>query len=1483
LSCINEINTMKTILRLITLTFIIFFGFRAFAQDLPSQKGLEPVSLTPDELFVLSNIPELQLPESYKGVNAPLLPTSVDNSTQPYFRPITWQSGYECGQSAGIAFNFTYEIDRSRGLPANQNSTQYPTHFSWDFLNNANNYQGVSFFDSWEIVKACGNMNVAEYGGAQNTGGYTRWISGYDMYYNGMHNRINSVKAIRVDTPEGLQTLKYWLYDHLEGAPVGGVANIYGQYFGTPSTTLPINTPQAGKYVQTFWGSSPSHAWTICGFDDSICYDFNGDGQYTNNIDINNDGVVDMHDWEKGGVKFANGYAGTGWSDAGFCYTMYKNLADNIGFGGIWNHTVYVLDVKNTCSPNLTMKVTLKHTSRNKLRVTAGVNTDLAATVPSYVLEFPIFNYQGGDLYMQGGTTEADKTIEFGLDLAPLVNQITSNIPAKFFLQVEETDPAGAADGGIVSWSLIDYTASPAITTNYPGPSEPIQNNTITRLSLNYTLSIDKPSITTTTLPPARLYEPYLTALTASGGTPPYLWDAKLDYPETTNSATFPAVTAQQLTLTNNNTGFAIKTLGFNFPFYKKNISKVYIYADGYILFDDQPYTWPYLIDKMLLFKQTGIISPFMCDLAIYPSSGQGVWFEGNANYAIIRWKASISAMQGSTNLNFAVKLYPNGTIEYYYGDMIYPAGTAWTGGLSLGDDKNYQFSMFNNATVITSNTLDKFTTCGFPTEMQISEEGYFTGVPTCSYQNFPVKFQVTDNNNISSTKVLLFNSFGLMISQTTTSGGDSLIEYGETAKMTLNVNNVGSQTMTQVTFSLTESDPYITLTDSTEIISVIAGGQTLTLPDALSFTVAPTVPDNHSFALLLNVQSQGYSFQRTFTLVAHAPLFRITGTQFSDGDNGRPDPGESADLLVTFKNAGSVKASSINVLLTSIDTNLTLNVNSASINLLKPDSSKTLTFHATVGNSASVEHLFQINSELTAGNNFTSSDTLYLFSGEIVEDFETGNFSKFPWFTGGNAPWLIETGVKYEGNYSVRSGWIGDNQETKLILNVNVLTEGPISFYKYVSCEHDPSGNHTYDYLAFFIDNYEVARWDGEITWSKETYWIPEGYHMLTWIYHKDYSVSTGWDGCLLDFIKLPLIEGAIPVLSVSPHSIERTLPAGQSTTDSVYITNLGGGIMHYSVLVFDTAANKKMVHPENLTGSNVTCGTEGFVPGQAIIWTFSVHNLSADNEYIKHIKLDFPPGVEISGATNFSGGSLGELTFQGTPGNGASLNWHGESTGGRGVLKPGETAVTTVTGIIGEPFLDDVFVVYQLSGDGIGAIPHEWPGSVKILNFGLTNTWVSLTNPTGILMNNQTGIVLANINTAGLVPATYTCNLVAHDLYNNKVVIPVTLHVTYPVEVGNPKLVTETSLRGNFPNPFAGETRVLYDLSSTRDVTIEIYSLQGLLLRTWNHAAMQPGSHSQGWDGKDAHGNQAPAGVYTCRMKAGDYLGSLKMILIR
>lgn len=1478
-----EYKYLAMYLRKITLSLaLLLLTAPLFAQDAPALQGKEPVSLTPAELFVLSNVPELKLPDEYKGPSAPLLPSWIDNSTQPYFRPITWQSGYECGQSAGVAFNFCYEIDRLRNLPANTAVNQYPTHFTWDFLNNANNYQGVSFFDSWEIVRACGNMNVQDYGGGLNTGGFLRWISGYDAYYNGMKNRITGVKAIAVNTPEGLQTLKYWLTDHLNGSSVGGVANIYGQYFGTPSTTLPAGTPEAGKYVQTFWGSSPSHAWTICGFNDSIRYDFNNDGQYTNTIDINGDGVVDMHDWEIGGLKFANGYAGTGWSNQGFCYTMYKNLADKIGLGGIWNHRVYVVNAKQTCSPQLTMKVTLKHNVRNMIKVTAGISTDLAATQPSFVLEFPIFKFQGGAQFMTGGGTEADKTIEFGLDLAPLLGQIMPGTPARYFLQVQESDPTGTGTGEIVGWSLIDYTSGTPVQINHPATNTPLLNNATTRLFLNTTLNFNKPAIVTATLPPAPLFQPYNATLGASGGAAPYLWDVKLDYPETVATATFPTVTAQPLTLTNNNTGYAVKTLDFQFPFYKKMVNKVYLYADGHILFDDQPYTYPYIIDKQLLFRQTPIIAPFLADLAVYPSNGQGIWYEGNANYAIFRWKVSVSGMAGSTNLNFAVKIFPGGNIEYYYGDMVFPAGTAWTGGISSGDNKNVQYSTLNSAGAIATGTFCQFAGCQYPPEMTITDDGHFTGTPTMPYNNLPIKFMVTDNNFITSLKTLQFSTYGLMVNYTITSGGDSIIEFGETATISLTLTNYGAQPVNNISMWITGSDPYIQLTDSTQNLSTLAGGQTLTIPAAFAFEVSSTVPDNHPFTLVLHMMSQEQSFERPLNLKARAPLFYVTGIVLNDGDNGRLDPGESADMLVTYKNMGGARANMVNVVLSTADTNITLDVSACAINHLKADSSKTLVFHVTGGPEASFEHIYRLGSLITANNNFSDHDSLYLFAGEIIEDYETGGFTKFPWYNTGTWPWQIETNMKKEGNFSGRSGVISDSQESVINLNAMVLQDGEISFWKYVSCEHDASGNKNYDYFSFSIDNFEMGRWDGDIPWSLERFPVAKGYHTFTWHYHKDHSVSAGLDGVIIDYITFPLIEEAVPQLTASPLSIERSVDPGMTASATITVANAGGGIMHYSAMVFDTTVNKSDGNGDNITGSYISCYSDGFVPGEPFSWTLVAHNLSPDNEYIEHIKVDFPPGIRVDTTTHFSGGSLGNLLFTGTGGNGASLNWHGTSAGNRGVLRPNETATATITGQVTESFKNNAFLVYDLRGDTIGSAPHTTPGAVQLTNFGLANGWVTLSNNTGTLGHNQSADIGVTLGAATLNPGNYYTDIVVRDRFNNKFVVPVVLHVREPIGIPDP--ATASMQASAWPNPFDDQlTLRCRFVQPSSAVCFEIYDTRGILMKRINTSATPTGEAFASWNGTDGHGERVTPGVYLCRITAGAHTQTCRITFLR
>ena len=743
---------MKKILVLIYFIFLfVEFSFSQTEENSQKQIFNEkkiPFLLNCEDSIIASRIPELNI-SKYKNLNKSSLPALVDNSTLPFLRPVYNQVALECGQASGIGMAFTYEINYKRNTPANISSNQYSTHFAWNFENNGNS-QGVSFFDTWNIVKEFGNPNVDDYGGTMWYGGTGRWMSGYTEYYNAMHNRIKEVYSIPVDSEEGLNVLKAWLYDHLDGSAAGGVANFYGN---VPSLyTLASGTPEAGKNIVINFGGS-SHAMTIVGYNDSVRYDYNGDGNYTNNIDINNDSKIDLADWEIGALKMVNTYGGVpSWGDGGFTYMMYRTLAAAYANGGIWSNKVYILYTKENSEPMLCMRLVLKHDSRNKLKISTGISLDTLDNYPQYIKESAILNYQGGNYFMQGGTTEDQKTIEIGLDMSTLLNFVDSNQIAKYFLLIDENDPSNIGTGEIISYSLIDYTNS-ANETFYPSNNIPLIENGTTVLSIVTSVNFSEVTIENDTLLKGTVNEPYEYQLSATGGTPPYVWSFNYDYEVVDSTASFPNISTQAINTPNSYNSYTSLQLDFSFPFYGEYFDEIYIHTDGYIMLDEMPSSWPYQMNADLFFLSHSSIAPFLADLAFY--SGDGIWYDGDQNSATIRYKASISGNSSGTDLNFAIKLFPNGDIEFYYANMQYPSTQNWFSGIFKGNNIDFQYSQISSAQTIQNGHFIKFIASTFPDELSISEDGYLRGLILQEYLPTNLKIKVSDASSIVSSKLI--------------------------------------------------------------------------------------------------------------------------------------------------------------------------------------------------------------------------------------------------------------------------------------------------------------------------------------------------------------------------------------------------------------------------------------------------------------------------------------------------------------------------------------------------------------------------------------------------------------------------------------------------------------------------------------------------------------------------------------------------------
>ncbi|MBN1129553.1 MAG: hypothetical protein JXA71_11230 [Chitinispirillaceae bacterium] len=404
--------------------------------------------LAPDE-DPLDGLPIVSLGKSASSTPPP---SKVDNTLFEQFRPIFNQSGGSCAQASAVGYMYTYEINVQRALASNTLENQYPYDFTYNFLNRGSGSNGSSQSGGWNIIAALGIPNAQVYGGF-GLGIHNRWVSGYTVYYSGMANRLATARInITLSTPARVQEAKQWLFDRNNGSEKGGLLGFGSDVSGWILLKLATGTPEAGMSVVTRMGTGGGHAMTIGGYNDSVRYDYNNDGRYTNDVDINGDGVVDLKDWEIGAFLMINSW-GTRFGTQGKAYIPYRLFvigADSLGTRG--SVTGITLLPELTVVPKLTFKVTVSHDQRSQVRIRAGYNTNSSASTPTGTPKTfsTAFNYAGGDFPMQGVNTDP---IEIGLDVSDFYPRLRAAGNALFLLV-----DSRAGTGTVQRFSVLDYS-----------------------------------------------------------------------------------------------------------------------------------------------------------------------------------------------------------------------------------------------------------------------------------------------------------------------------------------------------------------------------------------------------------------------------------------------------------------------------------------------------------------------------------------------------------------------------------------------------------------------------------------------------------------------------------------------------------------------------------------------------------------------------------------------------------------------------------------------------------------------------------------------------------------------------------------------------------------------------------------------------------------------------------------------------------------
>jgi agmatine deiminase len=257
-------------------------------------------------------------------------------------------------------------------------------------------------------------------------------------------------------------------------------------------------------------------------------------------------------------------------------------------------------------------------------------------------------------------------------------------------------------------------------------------------------------------------------------------------------------------------------------------------------------------------------------------------------------------------------------------------------------------------------------------------------------------------------------------------------------------------------------------------------------------------------------------------------------------------------------------------------------------------------------------------------------------------------------------------------------------------------------------------------------------------------------------------------------------------------------------------------------------------------------------------------------------------------------------ELTIENTMGEIAGweieFDWQTDSWPEEGtfyVLSPSTSLAVIATGITTGSY---TISLNNFSGESINGIWRFWitdsngDGGHEVSNVVLTITrsysagsWLTVEPVEGTIQPGATETVQVICDGSDLPVGDYqgTIWIGSNDPENPEVEIPVYLTVDIQSDYSFADR-DDLSLK-NYPNPFRKQTVFEFATNETAIVSIEIYNINGRLVKTLLRRELHPGLHQITWNGNDERGTLVENGIYFYRLRAGSKEISDKLIFNR
>jgi uncharacterized repeat protein (TIGR01451 family) len=363
--------------------------------------------------------------------------------------------------------------------------------------------------------------------------------------------------------------------------------------------------------------------------------------------------------------------------------------------------------------------------------------------------------------------------------------------------------------------------------------------------------------------------------------------------------------------------------------------------------------------------------------------------------------------------------------------------------------------------------------------------------------------------------------------------------DFGETIYLSIKAANLGNTTATNVYAKISSVSDFVTILTDSAFIGNLAPGSEINLSDKLEIKIDKEVTDLSVAPVILKLSDDLITKQYTIDLTVHAPVLQVLSCTMDDSvlGNGNyiADPGEKYSLIYKIQNTGTSDASGDFMVSTTEPEKISILDQNVKSGVLRFGEVTEIPVTVQLAEYVANGSYFTVSSSLSCDPYIINNDFTFRV-GKIRESFEAESFDVFPWINTSKIPWITNNGSSYDGSVSAKSGAIGHNATTSLIIKTNYSFDDSVKFMYKVSSELN------FDYFTFRINDREALKRSGETGWLKYATAVKTGLNKFEWVYKKDLTTNGGADCAWIDMIdfattgSLTYIQKDLQVAKVVP-----------------------------------------------------------------------------------------------------------------------------------------------------------------------------------------------------------------------------------------------------------------------------------------------------------------------------------------------------------